>query len=376
MAEHEDDPIVGMDGSRDEADEPEIAGEAPDQRYSEDELEEFARTVEEYLSKCANEQPYDEGAPIWLNQHTTLYDVMERADVPEECREEVAQLVQCPSCSGPHELWEQVGVKSDGELRYEDLMDKWYASHSDKLDAFDAFLEKFPYLGATHDFGKEIRAGIAQFPLKTIDDAVFYRARRITNGRDYTHEDFLPPDPAKHPVGEGRYSHAGQSVMYLADDKDGAAIECLNEDESRAWVQAFRVKAVEKILDLSDEEEWADEDTTMLACGLTHSGAVRRLADRANSWKPEYFVPRFIADCARERGFNGIRFKSVRHWRTNLVLFSYDPAKVIPEGEPEIIRVENWKRSDWMYKEPADLPIPIWTPGTASHEELDKLIEP
>ncbi len=147
-------------------------------------------------------------------------------------------------------------------------------------------------------------------------------------------------------------------------------------NESRAWVQAFRIKAVEKILDLNGEEEWADEDTTMLACGLTHSGAVRRFADRTNSRRPEYFVPRFIADCAREKGFNGIRFKSVRHWRTNLVLFSFDTAKVTPEGEPEMLRVEDWKRSDWMYKEQEDIPIPIWAPGTASREELDKLIEP
>jgi hypothetical protein len=74
MAEHEDNPIVGMDGSSDEADEPEITSEAPDHHYSEDELEDFARTVEGYLSKCAYGQPYDGGEAVWLNPHTTLHD--------------------------------------------------------------------------------------------------------------------------------------------------------------------------------------------------------------------------------------------------------------------------------------------------------------
>ncbi len=133
MAEHEGDQISG---SSTKADKQDKTGEAPGQCHSDDELEDFARAVEEYLSKCAYGQPYDERETVWLNEHTTLNDVMEMADVPEECREEVAELVQCPSCSGPHELWEEVGVKSDGEIRYEGLMDKWYDSHSSKLDAF------------------------------------------------------------------------------------------------------------------------------------------------------------------------------------------------------------------------------------------------
>jgi hypothetical protein len=42
-------------------------------------------------------------------------------------------------------------------------MDKWYASHSAKLDAFDAFLEKYPYLGATHDFGRIFETELRNF---------------------------------------------------------------------------------------------------------------------------------------------------------------------------------------------------------------------
>ena len=97
--------------------------EEDEELYTEAGLEDFARTVEGYLSKCANSQPW-EGGPIGMNPHTSLSDVMYRADVPEECWEEVAGRVRCPTGDGPHELYEEVGVKFEQELRYEELMDE------------------------------------------------------------------------------------------------------------------------------------------------------------------------------------------------------------------------------------------------------------
>ena len=318
--------------------------------YTQEDLEQFARAVEALLSKCANGQPWDEGEPVWLNDHTELNYVMDDADVPEDCREEVAELVSCPCCGNSYELWEDVGRKSEGELHYESLMAEWYESHEHRLDEFHEFLTKYPYLGAAHDFGKELRQVISEFPSTAIAGELYYRARRVESGREYAIEDFLPPDPAKCFIGEGRYNHAGQSVMYLGADKIGAALECIREGENRAWVHGFRISRIENVLDLSDEETWAGENTQLLAFGLMHSGAVRRFADRSNSWKPEYFVPRFIADCAREKGFNGILFKSVRHWNSNLVLFSYDLATVLPEGDPEIVQIRDWKQRERQHK--------------------------
>jgi hypothetical protein len=328
----------------------ESEGTATSEGYTQEELENFARAVEALLSKCAYGQPWDDGEPVWLNDHTELNSVMDDAEVPEDCREDVAELVNCPSCGNSHELWEEVGRKSEGELHYESLMAEWYENHEHRLEEFYEFLTAYPYLGAAHDFGKEIRKVISEFPLTTVKDDLFYRARRIESGQEYTLENFIPPDPAKCSIGEGRYNHAGQSVMYLSADKIGAAVECVHEGENRAWIHGFRISQVEKILDLTADEDWADESIQLLAFGLIHSGAVRRFADRSNSWKPEYFVPRFIADCAREKGLNGILFKSVRHWNSNLVLFNYDPATVLPEGLPEIVQIDNRKNLERQYK--------------------------
>ena len=56
---------------------------------------------------------------------------------------------------------------------------------------------------------------------------------------------------------------------------------------------------------------------------------------RDSPWKPEYFVPRYIADCAREAGFKAIRFQSARAYGTNIVLFEWDDASIRPLGEPQ-----------------------------------------
>jgi hypothetical protein len=40
----------------------------------------------------------------------------------------------------------------------------------------------------------------------------------------------------------------------------------------------------------------------------------------------------------------------VRHWSSNLVLFNYDPAKVLPEGLPEIVQIDNRKNLERQYK--------------------------
>ncbi len=55
---------------------------------------------------------------------------------------------------------------------------------------------------------------------------------------------------------------------------------------------------------------------------------------RDSPWKPEYFVPRYIADCAKEAGFRAIRFRSARAFGTNLVVFEWDERLVKAVGEP------------------------------------------
>lgn len=58
--------------------------------------------------------------------------------------------------------------------------------------------------------------------------------------------------------------------------------------------------------------------------------------DNISEWRPEYFLPRYIADCARQSDFNGILFSRRKHYSENLVLFSWNESQVKPIGGPKL----------------------------------------
>ena len=61
---------------------------------------------------------------------------------------------------------------------------------------------------------------------------------------------------------------------------------------------------------------------------------LRQDVDRAASWKPEYFIPVYVADAAKRAGFKAIRFTSTRAYsEPNLVVFDNN-APVKPDGDP------------------------------------------
>jgi hypothetical protein len=325
-------------------------------RFSEEELESFVKQVERRLSRCSNAQPYEGGSPVWINPHMTLKEIMDGAEVPEECQTEVAERARCPSCAGPHDLWEEVGYKPDEELQFEELWEEWQNEHSDELNDFYLHLERFPYLGTVHRLGRRIYDSIRNFPACEIENEEWFRARRLHDGRDMSPADFFPPDPERNIVGEGRFNHFGQSVLYLARTAHGAALETMQEAETRAWVQKFRIRRLERIMDLTSQEYWAEEGVPVVAIGLIHSGVLERRVQRTKSWKPEYFIARFIADCARSQGFSGIEFKSAQHYFDNLVVFNFGPENCVAEGEPQLLRVEEIHRRQHFADEPVVIP--------------------
>ena len=309
---------------------------------SEEELDEWARATEEIMSDCANSQPW-EGGTIWMNGHGPLRDALGIADVPEEHFEEVADRVRCPYCGNRYELYEEVGIKAEAEMRFERLRYQWLEDHQYRLDEFYAHLESYPYLGLLHEVGREINASLKQLPQREISGEVWYRARRIKDGHQLTADEFRTPNPEKVVIAEGRFNLFGRPVVYMAETAESAAAEVLKEGESRAWVMGFRLKGVGPILNLSIREDWADEEVTVLAVGLGYFGNLSRPVIREKGWKPQYLLPRFIADCARLHGFVGLVFQSSRYWADNLVLFTWDDQNIVPEGEPRIIETRPWK---------------------------------
>lgn len=94
--------------------------------------------------------------------------------------------------------------------------------------------------------------------------------------------------------------------------------EVLPPGECGAWTAECRVDSIEDVIDLSIQS--LELSRPILVSAMEYSPA-RSAPDRSAAWKPEYYIPRYVADCARSRGFAGIKYTSVRTGGTNLVLF-------------------------------------------------------
>ncbi len=158
------------------------------------------------------------------------------------------------------------------------------------------------------------------FPKITISKEEWYRARHIDSGKKLKKNDMGPPDPTKTQIFEGRYNHFGQSHWYLAKSEKAAAKEKLENNERMIWLQRVYIKKAKNILDVRRWWHGEDMGLPVIAMGIIFSGALEKPVERNKNWKPEYFVPRFIADSAKYAGFNGILFNSDRHYDDNLVL--------------------------------------------------------
>jgi len=101
-------------------------------------------------------------------------------------------------------------------------------------------------------------------------------------------------------------------------------------------VQKFRATEVIKVLDLRHNPLDLNPEVDLLAIAILYNGYVQLKPKPGTSWKPEYFVPRFIADCARLEGYEGIQFSSVAHFGENLVVFPQKMPAFLPERACEV----------------------------------------
>ncbi len=311
---------------------------AADSDADERTIEDWVELVQPHADYCITCQPYDGGEAIWvLGEQCSMEDFLNDFGVPEERQEEVASRLSCNNCGAPLDMTSDVGIKSAAELadeqRSEEYWTAWKTEYEPRLKDFTQFLSLYPYLGCDHEFGRRVLSEIPRFPNISIDEESWWRARKPDGARTFSSADLYPPEA---PPAEGRYSHYGQQVFYLASTAESAAIEIIGKGESVVWVQEFKLRNITNILDLAAYVDERDHRVSVLEFGLDHSDAHREPADPTSPWKPQYFFPRFIADCARRKGYHGIRFLSHKHLSRNLVLFKWGKSYVEPCGKPRI----------------------------------------
>ena len=313
--------------------------------------EEWAERVQPHIAYCIYCQPYEGGEEVWVfGIRSALDDLMEEIGVPEADRDDVAELLHCQFCGrDTFERWEDYGEKPREEIEADRRWATWRDKFEPRVEDFAAHLQRFPYLGLNHPIGRKIASTIRDFPKTDLEARTWCRARRPDGARVFGPADLNPPSP-RDARAEGRFNHYGQSVFYLAESEQAALRETLDADagEGFAWVQQFDLPVLQDILDLRASFFAAGaSDLPVLALGLINSHLPQLVPEKDSAWKPEYFVPRFIADCARAQSFRGIIFNSQKHYEANLVVFRWDDLAITPAGEPRLVLVKKLPVDDF-----------------------------
>jgi hypothetical protein len=317
----------------------------------EERIDRHKRIVEEQLASCPQCEPWDEGDTVWVNgNRTNLIDLLNDCGVPqdEQFRDEVIESLRCPECGNAIVGWEDVGVADPQVIDHRKALHKALKRFGTELSDFTSFLEKAPTLGASHPVGRRLLKDMHAFPKTSLERGTWFRARRLESGRVFTPDDLRIPD-SDSVLLPGRFNHLGQAYWYLASSDYTAVKEILGQGEEMAWFQKWIVNPIDPILDLvpfyvDDSDDASDKRAAtlpLLATAMIFGGHLNRPVDRERGWKPEYFVPHYVADAAKLSGFKGIRFSSARAGGTNLVIFDRD-APVEADGEPEILNVKTY----------------------------------
>jgi hypothetical protein len=302
-------------------------------------VEELAHDIQS-CTYCKENQESDMG--FLLGDAMSIREFFAEAGVPENDVEAYLPLICCPNCGTNGrdlDLDDEVGMPTGEELLHRERWNEWTLRLRPRVTAFAAHLAAYPYLGAAHAVGKEILNTLAKFPRITLPAAQWWRARKADGARVFTLADLQPP-PSREATAEGRFNHYGQAVFYLGGTQRAALREIIDIDgvDRVAWLQEFSFGEIQNILDLRIKD-WTEElAPPLIAVGLTWEYI--SAAPSTTAWKPEYLVPRFIADGARHAGYRGVIFNSAKHSDDNLVLFTWNDLTVAPVGEPALRVVE------------------------------------
>ncbi len=307
--------------------------------------EKYLKKVQCKIEYCLYCQPYDEGEAVWIyGKRTELDDLFYDLNIPAEHWTNIMEHLVCPYCQHTgFSLGIDVGLKTKFEKEVDAHMDEVYNLYGSQVQEFEDFIEKYPLLAFKNKLAKRIHKELEEKKLPVIEIiGNFFRARKADSSEVLQKDKMLNPPMGK-PT-EGRFNHAGQSHLYLANTKPTAIKEVLSDEGSHlVWVQEFEIlEKVNNILDLSFEWDVLTPSTSTLLLSLKVYNSIGRNDRNKENWRPDYYLTRFIMDCAKSLGYNGIKYNSTKEsCDFDVVLFYPEQIKVTQKGSPDI---EVWLR--------------------------------
>jgi hypothetical protein len=300
--------------------------------------EKYRQKVQSHIKYCSYCQPYDDGDIVWIyGERTELNELLNECNIPEKHWDKILPHLYCPfSGNEGFDLSIDVGV----ETRYEKQVHRHVRVaeklHGKLVTEFEKELVKYPLLAMNNRLAKRIYNELKQkkFPITEINGD-FFRARKVITPYLLLENEMNRPPKGK-PL-EGRFNHAGQSHLYLSNNKETAIKESVAEKASvLVWLQKFKIEGLlQNILDLSLSWDKLTPTTSTLLISMYHS--LKKKDRNKENWKPDYFITRFIMDCAKKFGYDGIKYDSMKDsFSYNIVLFYPTSAIVTAVGKPTV----------------------------------------
>jgi hypothetical protein len=272
----------------------------------------------------------------WVGEKRDLMHHLKRSGIDEAYWQDVVDGLKCPICGALLDLNAIVEVVTEYDKKVEQLIQRARDPKLvQELAEFHQFLSLYPSLGLAdpNGTGQKIMTSVQSHPRQTLKPRIWFRARRLKEGRLFSSEEMGAPDPDEVLIREGRYNHAGQSFLYLASEAQTALSEISTwGDDKQCAMQKFRATESIQVLDLRHDDRKLNPKTDLLLIAVIYNGYLEFVPDEGTSWRPEYFVPRFLADCARLQGYEAIWFSSVWDFGENLVVFPEKMRVFVPEG--------------------------------------------
>lgn len=191
----------------------------------------------------------------------------------------------------------------------------------EEITAIADIAAKTPFLVLRHPLAQRVltlieKLGEITTPVSIIEP--YFRARRYNGLASQAPSEFLPQVPAL--VTEGRYNHNGQPVLYLGSDEETCYRE-LSRPEVGVCIAKISLTRKVALLDLCCIDGSAGPEEQEVLETLIVSSLMTAPVSNAGWCRPEYVFTRFVADCARVAGFDGIKYPSSRWQRGhNLVI--------------------------------------------------------
>lgn len=301
--------------------------------------EKLKEKVQNDIHYCLNCQARDSGDWIWvMGQRYDLERLLSDHKVPEKSIDKIVEYLHCPYCGTDLDRYDEIGL--------EDLADQIINSHlkeankkyGKSINQFHENIKRFPTLALQSTLAKKIFKEIKEKHLATCSiKGKWFRARILSDSKVLEAEDFLAP-----PIGkpqEGRFNHSGQSHFYIANSEKTSIAECIQKNTpSLLWIQEFELNEIDNILDLSYDWDNLGPSTSTLLVALHHSKILEQSKDNKEMWKPEYNITRFIMDSAKQNGYVGIKYNSVKDISgCNVVLFEFKKELIQKYGKPRVI---------------------------------------